>query len=169
MKYTWLILPIGILAFFVGRYVYHIPEFKVGGKVPNIEAMMESGEKMDLYQFADDKLVLVEFWGSWCGPCRQSNKGLVKVYEEFGGEGFEILSIALERKDDVAVWQSAVLKDGLTWKNHIRQLWGDSELRNLYEITEVPSNYLVDKGGRIVGVNMTETELEKYLKDKLVK
>ena len=174
MKNLWLILPIGVILFFAGKYIYHIPEFSVGGDVPNFQVKLENGNAIDLYQFAEDKILLVEFWGSWCGPCRASNKGLVKVYDKFAnkkgkdGNTFEILSIALEQRDNQVLWAKAVATDGLQWDNHVRQLWGKSALRDLYKITEVPSNYLIGKGGKILGVNMTEKELEKYLQDNLV-
>ena len=175
MKNLWLIIPLGMILFFVGRYIYHIPEFEVGTKAPNFQTVLESGEDFDLYEFAEDKLVLIEFWGSWCGPCRQSNRALVDVYEKYGqkpaedGKSFEIISIALEQTNDKEIWAKAVAKDGLIWEKHVRQNWKNSVLKDLYKITEVPSNYLVRKDGRILGVNMTEKELDKYLKDNLVK
>lgn len=172
MKKWYIILAVLVIGFFVGRYFYHIPEFKVGGTVPNFSTKIINGKDFDLYEFAEDKVVLIEFWGSWCVPCRAANKKLVKVYQDYKKktfddfETFEIVSIALEEYEDN--WKSAIMADGLRWQYQIFQ--GDmlnSELAKLYGITEIPTNYLIDSKGRILGVNMTDQQFKKYLVDHL--
>jgi len=172
MKHISLIAAILVIGFFVGRYFYHIPEFKVGAKAPNFQAELINFKPFDLHDFAKDKVVLVEFWGSWCVPCRAENKKLVKVYKEFkkydfeGFEDFDIVSIALEQNEDN--WKNAIMADQLQWQYQIyQQDLMSSRLAKLYGITEIPSNYLINSDGVIIGVNLTATDLKKYLVEHL--
>ena len=174
MKYISLVIALLVIGFFVGRYFYHQPEFVVGAKAPNFEAELINFRPFELYDFAKDKVVLVEFWGSWCIPCRAKNKKLVKVYNEYKGREFEgfddfdIVSIGLDEIEDN--WKNAIMADRLEWQYHIyEQDMFKSELAKLYGITEIPSNYLVNSEGTIIGVNMTADNLKKYLIDHLKK
>jgi thiol-disulfide isomerase/thioredoxin len=172
MKKVLLIGSIALIAIFVGRYIYHIPEFKIGATVPNIETKIINGKDFNLHEFAKDKVVLIEFWGSWCVPCRASNKKLVKVYNKYKTkkfkdfETFEIVSIGIEQGE--GNWKGAIMQDQLQWQYQILQdEMFDSELVKLYGITEIPSNYLIDSKGKIIGVNMTDQQFKKYLVDHL--
>ena len=91
------------------------------------------------------KVLLVDFWGSWCGPCRKENPNVVKVYEEYKKQGFEILSVSLDEDQDA--WLEAIKADGLSWKHVI-----DSSpvTADLYNVSGIPYTYLLDKEGTVI-------------------
>ena len=113
------------------------------------------------------KIVLLEFWGSWCGPCRESNPELVKVYNEFKDKGFEIFGVGAETKKEV--WLKAVEKDKLTWTN-VTDFRGDRNRAALmYGVSYYPTNFLIDKTGTIIARDLKADKLREKLTDLLGK
>lgn len=109
------------------------------------------------------KYVLVDFWASWCAPCRRENPNLLKTYERFKDKGFEILGISLDKATDKERWLKAIEKDGLTWKQ-VSDLKGwENEAAQLYEITAIPMNYLIDPQGKIIAKYLRGEELDNKL------
>ena len=107
------------------------------------------------------KYVLVDFWASWCAPCRQENPNLVKAYQQYKDKNFEIVSISLD--DSKSAWLNAVKKDGLNWI-HVSDLKGwKNDVAKEYGISAVPQNILVDPSGIIIGKNLRGEELAKKL------
>ena len=107
------------------------------------------------------KVVLVDFWASWCGPCRQENPNVVKVYQKYHSKGFEILGVSLDqRKED---WLKAVKDDNLTWI-HVSDLqyWQNAAAR-LYGVNAIPQSFLLDKDGKIIAKGLRGEQLEKKL------
>lgn len=167
-------LPLVILAvvlFFAFKYFYYKPKFIIGTEAPNFEATFENGQKMSLEAYKG-KYVLLDFWGSWCGPCRKENPHLVNLYDDFhgkkfnDGKDFEIISIAIETEKKS--WEKAVKVDQLRWDSHIVEMDRfSSPLPTLYGVKEIPTTYLVNPQGTIVGVNMTYKSINDFLSGKL--
>jgi len=109
------------------------------------------------------KYVLLDFWASWCGPCRAENPNVVKAYAKFHAKGFDVLSVSLDRTVDKEKWLKAIHDDRLAW-TQVSDLgfWNNAVARE-YGITSIPQNFLIDPQGKIVGKNLKGEELEKKL------
>lgn len=112
------------------------------------------------------KVVLVDFWASWCGPCRQENPNVVKAYNQFKDKGFTVYSVSLDK--DAEAWKRAIKSDGLIWPNHVSDLkqW-ESPMPQLYGFNGIPYTVLLDKQGKIIGTNLRGPALEQKLKEVL--
>jgi peroxiredoxin len=153
-------------------YGKHIEEFlllnknlKVGDPAVNFSQKDTSGATINLFDFKG-KVVLLEFWGSWCFPCRNGNPALVKTYSDFKDKGFEILGVAAESsKED---WLNAVKQDGLHWPN-VSDLKGDNNQAALiYGVSYYPCNYLIDRSGKLIAKDLRGDELVKKLRSLLL-
>jgi peroxiredoxin len=139
---------------------------KVGDKYvdftePNIE-----GKNVSLSDF-NGKIVLLEFWGTWCGPCREGNPELAKIYNEYKNSGFEILGVASD--SDKEFWIKSVKDDSLTWQN-VCDLKGDrNKAALIYGISYYPSNFLIDRNGIIVAKDLRGEALRSKLLEILKK
>lgn len=103
------------------------------------------------------KYVLVDFWASWCGPCRKENPNVVKAYNQFKDKNFTILGVSLD--EDKGAWQAAIAKDKLTW-THVSDLKGwQSTAAALYNVQSIPANFLLDKDGKIIAKNLRGEDL----------
>ena len=143
----------------------------LGNKAPEI-ALKTLNDSIIKLSSLKGKLVLIDFWASWCGPCRRENPTVVEAYTKFknkkfkGGNGFTIYSVSLDM--DKALWQKAIEKDNLTWPYHVSDLkrW-DSEVVNKYAIQGIPTNVLINQNGIIIGKDLRGdaliTSLEKLI------
>lgn len=108
------------------------------------------------------KVVLLDFWASWCGPCRVSNKSLVKLYSKYKKSGFEILGVSLD--DDKGKWENAIKKDNITWLQVNDGGGWEAKTAVKWQIDAIPTSFLIDKEGRLLAMNLEGKELEKALK-----
>jgi len=118
-----------------------------------------SGNAMETKQFRG-KYTLIEFWASWCGPCREANPSLKILYDKFKRRNFEIVGISAD--EDKGYWKKAIIEDKLNWPQLLEGAHG--KLSSLYDIRSIPSNILLDKEGKIAGLDLSIKEIEKRIK-----
>ncbi|MEM0994112.1 MAG: TlpA disulfide reductase family protein [Bacteroidota bacterium] len=136
--------------------------FVIGATAPDFTQKTPEGEEMSLSDLKG-KVVLVDFWASWCGPCRKENPNVVRMYEKYKAKGFEILGVSLDRQQ--SRWLQAIKADGLTWAQ-VSDLKGwQNEVAQIYGVRSIPSTVLVDAEGKILARDLRGIALERKLEE----
>lgn len=134
---------------------------RLGRVAPDLAFQSPEGKEIKLSSLKG-KIVLIDFWASWCGPCRKENPSVVRTYQQYSPKGFEIFSVSLDQQKEK--WVQAIQQDNLTWKNHVSDLKGwQSAAAQLYGVTSIPYTVLLDKEGKIIAKNLRGPALEQKL------
>ena len=133
----------------------------VGSLAPDFEGMTPEGKLLKLSSLKG-KTVLIDFWASWCGPCRQENPSIVKTFQDYNPKGFNIIGVSLDQEKDK--WLGAITQDGLNWP-HVSDLKGwKSNIAAMYGVQGIPQNFLLDSEGKIIAKGLRGQELNEKLK-----
>jgi len=134
--------------------------FLPGAVAPDFAQVTPEGDSLSLSDLRG-KVVLVDFWASWCGPCRRENPHVKKIYEKYKDKGFDILGVSLDRKKES--WERAIEQDGLPW-HHISDLKGwKNSVALMYNVSSIPHTILLDQEGKIVASKLRGPQLEMEL------
>ena len=142
----------------------------IGNKAPALTYKTPEGKVLSLSSVNKGRYVLVDFWASWCGPCRMENPAVVMAFNEFkdaklkgAKSGFTVFGVSLDQNE--TKWKEAIAKDGLSWTNHVSDLggWG-SEPARIYGVNSIPANFLLDPNGIIIAKGLRGSALVQELK-----
>lgn len=137
------------------------PRFIAGERAPDFATTLADGRAARLSDLRG-RYVLLQFWGSWCGPCRAENPHLVELYQKYHAGGFEVFSIGIER--NAGAWQRAIAQDGLEWPWHTADLQEfEGAVARQYKIRQIPATFLINPDGVIMGANLSPEQLDKML------
>lgn len=140
----------------------------IGAMAPVFTQKDTAGKPVSLTDFRG-KYVLLDFWASWCGPCRAENPNYVKAYQQYKDKGFTMLGISLDRPGAKNAWLAAIKKDGLTWTQLSDLQFWDNDVAKLYGVRAIPQNFLIDPHGKIIGTNLRGDDLDKKLAEVFAK
>jgi len=141
-----------------------VAPLEVGGLAPEITLKTLEGNEIKLSSLRG-KIVLIDFWASWCGPCRKENPNVVNLYNQYKNKGFEIFGVSLD--DNADKWKAAVQKDGLMWKHGSDLKGWQNVAAQTYQVSSIPFTVLLDKNGRIIAKGLRGGDLESKLAELL--
>jgi len=148
------------------KFLERISKLKIvrlNEQAPEIAYLTPGGDSLKLSSLKG-KVVLLDFWASWCIRCRKINPHIVELYKKYKNKNFTVFSVSLD--SDKEKWMFAIKKDKLEWENHVSELksWQSSAAKE-YNILHLPNTFLVNKDGKVIGIDLSEVELEKKIKE----
>jgi len=147
------------------KFAERLPKLKavaLGSIAPEFAETDTSGKIINLSAFRG-KYVLIDFWASWCGPCRHENPNVVKAFNQYKGQKFTIIGVSLDRPGAKDKWLAAIHHDGLAWTQLSDLKFWDSKTAGLYAVRGIPQNFLLDPDGKIIAKNLRGDDLEDKL------
>lgn len=134
----------------------------MGQVAPEIELPNPEGQMVKLSDFRG-KYVMIDFWAGWCKPCREENPNVVRLYNQYKDQGFEVFGVSLDRTREA--WVDAIFEDGLTWTQVSDLKYFNSVAAETYQVNAIPATYLIDPDGKIIGKDLRGPSLESKLKE----
>ncbi|WP_439555311.1 redoxin domain-containing protein [Dyadobacter sp.] len=148
---------------FIGQ-IKRIAGVSVGQEAPDFTLNSPEGKPVSLSSLRG-KYVLIDFWASWCGPCRMENPNVVRMYDKFKEKGFDIYGVSLD--DNEKSWKAAITKDNLKWQHGSELKKWNSGVAQTYGVNAIPATFLIDKDGKIIAKNLRGPALESKLTELL--
>lgn len=158
MKFVIISIVFIFIGFFAGAQV------RIGDMAPEISLPDANGSMLNLSSFRG-KVVLIDFWASWCGPCRGANPDIVKLYNKYKSKGLEVFGISLDVKKEA--WLKAVIQDHIEYPQVIDNAGWNSLVALKYDVNQIPTSFLLDKTGKIVALDLEGKHLENKVKELL--
>ena len=162
-----------VIAFFAYDFFLKTPSFNNGAKAPDFSTQLMSGEEFSLSDLRGN-YVLLDFWGSWCGPCLKEIPELVRLHDDYhdknykDADNFHIVSVALEKSDKMT--KRIIESRGLDWDHHIIEVSRVvlmSSIGQLYDVKDLPTKFMINPDGEIMGTNLTAAEMRKLLDKRI--
>jgi len=138
----------------------------IGKIVPNFSAPNPQGKLIELNKIKG-KVTIIDFWASWCKPCRVENPNLVKLYNEYHSKGLEIISISLDREAQKDFWIKAIEKDQLNWYNISNLKFWQEPIAKLYGVNSIPATFIIDENGILIAKKLRGAQLDQKIKELL--
>jgi thiol-disulfide isomerase/thioredoxin len=154
-----------VMALRIDAFLKKAESVTIGVKAPSFEGKNPEGKLIKLDEILG-KVTLIDFWASWCGPCRRENPNVVRAYTKYHDKGFNIISVSLDKKGGESAWKSAIIKDKMNW-NHVSRLMYFGPLAKLYNVNSIPATFLLDEKGIIIAANLRGEQLHIKLEELL--
>ena len=145
-----------------------VNKLAIGQKAPDFSAKNPDGKLVSLKESLG-KVTIIDFWASWCAPCRAENPNLVALYNEFHTKGLNIIGVSLDRDGEAAKWKEAIVKDQLTWSQVSNLKFWEDPIAMQYNVKSIPAAFLLDANGNIIAKDLRGAELKAKVAELLAK